>query len=72
MVSTIRRYELTAMEWETIKAYIPEEQFDEESLKDTLSNIFLPDVHLTYTLHHLENKDWNEAWEQNGFDPILE
>ncbi|MBR3619582.1 MAG: 50S ribosomal protein L11 methyltransferase, partial [Bacteroidaceae bacterium] len=25
-----------------VKAYIPEEQFDEESLKDTLSNIFLP------------------------------
>lgn len=55
-----------------VKAYIPEEQFDEESLKDTLSNIFLPDVHFTYTLHTLENKDWNEAWEQNGFDPILE
>lgn len=55
-----------------IKAYIPQELFDEESLKDTLANIFLPDVNFTYTLHTLENKDWNEEWEQNGFDPILE
>ena len=55
-----------------IKAYIPEDQFDEEILKSTLADIFIPDVTLTYTLHTLENKDWNAEWEQNSFDPILE
>jgi len=55
-----------------IKAYIPQELFDETSLQATLHNLFIPDVTCTYTLHPLENKDWNAEWEQNGFDPILE
>lgn len=55
-----------------IKAYIPQEQFDEASLQATLRDLFIPDVTCTYTLHELENKDWNAEWEQNSFDPILE
>ncbi|MBO4431075.1 MAG: 50S ribosomal protein L11 methyltransferase [Bacteroidaceae bacterium] len=55
-----------------IKAYIPKEQFDEASLQATLDDLFIPDVTCTYTLHDLENKDWNAEWEQNSFDPILE
>ncbi len=55
-----------------IKAYIPKEQFDEASLQSTLDDLFIPDVTCTYTLHDLENKDWNAEWEQNSFDPILE
>lgn len=55
-----------------IKAYIQENLFDEDSLKETLARIVLPDVSFSYTLHTLENKDWNTEWEQNSFDPILE
>lgn len=55
-----------------IKAYILKESFDEESLNTTLNDIFMPDVAISYTLHELENKDWNAEWEQNSFDPILE
>ena len=55
-----------------IKAYIPKDQFDEASLQATLGDLFIPDVSCTYTLHDLENKDWNAEWEQNSFDPILE
>ena len=55
-----------------IKAYIPKDQLDEASLQETLQNIFILDVTCTYTLHDLENKDWNAEWEQNSFDPILE
>lgn len=55
-----------------IKAYIPKEQLNEASLQATLDNLFIPDVTCTYTLHDLENKDWNAEWEQNSFNPILE
>ena len=55
-----------------IKAYIPQQDFCEESLNDTLDSIFLPDCQFSYTIHTLENKDWNEEWEQHHFDPILE
>lgn len=62
-------FEMTAT---GIKAYIDKEHFDEELLQTTLSELLLPDTQLTYTLHTLENKDWNAEWEQNSFDPILE
>lgn len=55
-----------------IKAYIPQDLFDEANLTTTFESIFIPDTEFTYTLHELENKDWNAEWEQNHFDPILE
>lgn len=54
------------------KAYIIEEMLNEEALVETISNFLLPDTQITYTIHDLENKDWNAQWEQEHFDPILE
>lgn len=54
------------------KAYIIEEMLNEEALVQTISNFLLPDTQITYTIHDLENKDWNAQWEQEHFDPILE
>lgn len=55
-----------------VKAYIPQHLFDKNLFEATLAEIVLPDVSFSYTLHTLENKDWNAEWEQNSFDPILE
>lgn len=54
-----------------IKAYIPKNLFDEEALQSVLNDFFLP-VSLAYTVEELENKDYNEQWEKENFDPILE
>lgn len=54
-----------------IKAYIPKELFDEMSMKSVLDNFFFP-VTLCYEIEELENKDYNELWEKENFDPILE
>lgn len=55
-----------------LKAYIKKDDFIEEELKDTLENFFISDVSFTYLINELECKDWNEEWEKNNFDPILE
>lgn len=55
-----------------VKAYIQKELFSEENLKDVLDNFFIPDVSFSYKINELENKDWNEQWEQEHFDPVLE
>lgn len=55
-----------------VKAYIAEENFSVENLQSTLASISFGDITLSYSIHRLENKDWNEDWEQNSFDPILE
>lgn len=54
------------------KAYILEEMLNEEALAETIDNFLLPNVQIDYTIHDLENKDWNAQWEQEHFDPILE
>lgn len=56
---------------EGLKAYIPKEQFDEEAMKSVFNEFFFP-VTISYTMEELENKDYNEQWERDNFDPVLE
>ena len=55
-----------------IKAYIKREDFCQSCLDSTLDNICIPNIEFAYSIHELEDKDWNEEWERNSFDPILE
>lgn len=54
-----------------LKAYIPKNLFDEQSLQSVIDEFFFP-VALSYTVEELENKDYNEQWEKDNFDPVLE
>lgn len=53
-----------------LKAYIPAENFDEQCLKEVLKNIPIQEIDLTYRLEDMEDKNWNEVWENAGFAPI--
>ena len=48
-----------------VKAYIKADAYNEESLKQSLSDFPMPDVRVTYTYTQAEDKDWNEEWEKN-------
>jgi ribosomal protein L11 methyltransferase len=54
-----------------ITAYIPAELFDEQTLKHALETFPMADTSLTYTLREADDKDWNEEWEKNCFQPIV-
>jgi ribosomal protein L11 methyltransferase len=51
-------------------AYIQENNFNQEALDKSLSEFDYP-VSIHYSKLLLENKDWNEEWEKNFFQPIL-
>lgn len=53
------------------KAYIQESLFDEESLRAALADFPLPDVIIDYRKAEAENKNWNEEWEKNYFQPLV-
>lgn len=53
-----------------LKAYIPAENFDKQCLKEVLKNIPIQEIDLTYHLEDMEDKNWNEVWENAGFAPI--
>lgn len=60
------------VEWENgVQAYIQQNLFDEEALKEMVNEFPLPDTHITYTIQEAEEKDWNEEWEKNFFQPIV-
>ena len=54
-----------------IQAYIQQSLFDEEALKNIVADFPIPDTKITYTITEPEDKDWNEEWEKNFFQPIV-
>ena len=60
------------VEWENgVQAYIQQSLFDEEALKSMIAEFPLPDTTIEYTIVEAEDKDWNEEWEKNFFQPIV-
>ena len=54
-----------------MQAYIQQSLFDEEALKNIIVDFPIPDTKITYTITEPEDKDWNEEWEKNFFQPIV-
>lgn len=59
------------MEDGRLKAYIQQKDYNDGALQNIKENFPLPDTRLRHTLLEPEDKDWNETWEQEGFEPIV-
>lgn len=53
-----------------VKGYVQQVLFDNVALDDALSDFPFEDVKINYTITEAEDKDWNEQWENEGFEPI--
>lgn len=58
-------------EEDMVKGYCLEDVFDEQTLKEGISNFILPDTKIKYKVEKAEDKNWNEEWEKAGFAPII-
>ncbi len=56
---------------EGVKGYVQQALFDEDCLKALIGEFPLPSCTVAYTVSEAEDKDWNEQWEQEGFEPIV-
>ncbi|NLZ94560.1 MAG: 50S ribosomal protein L11 methyltransferase [Bacteroidales bacterium] len=60
-----------------LEAYIPEKDFSEEELKETLRKlskdlfVLFNDIDIKYDFNLLEDENWNEEWEKNYFEPLV-
>ena len=62
----------TFMETETgLTGYVQQALFDASALKEALTDFPFEGVSIDYDVHEAEDKDWNEQWEQEGFEPIV-
>ena len=53
-----------------LKGYIQQQFFDVDTLQQALEDFPFEEVNISYNISEAEDKDWNEQWEQEGFEPI--
>ena len=51
--------------------YIPINLYNEEALREALTDFPMPDTTITFTTCEMEDKNWNEEWEKHFFEPIV-
>ena len=50
--------------------YVQQQLFDQQALDSVIADFPFPSIAITYTVAEAEDRDWNEQWEQEGFEPI--
>ena len=53
-----------------LNGYVQTTLLDSEALEQAVSDFPMSGVDITYTVTDAEDKDWNEIWENEGFEPI--
>lgn len=53
-----------------LKGYVQQALFSEDALREALSDFPFEGVSIDYEIREAEDRDWNEQWEQEGFEPI--
>ncbi len=56
---------------EGLCGYVQQQLFNQQQLDNVLTEFPFPDVNISYTINEAEDRDWNEQWEQEGFEPIV-
>ncbi len=54
-----------------IDAYINKDNFQEDNVKSIIKDFFIQNVSIDYRMDIFDDKNWNEEWEKNGFEPII-
>ena len=55
---------------EGLEAYVQKELFGKDALDASIADFPIEGTDISYTIEDAEDKDWNEEWEEQGFDPI--
>ena len=56
---------------DNITGYVQKQLFDKDVLENVLSTFPLENITITYKIEEAEDKNWNETWEEKGFEPIV-
>lgn len=54
-----------------LKGYVQQQLFDKSALDSVIKSFPMPRTRIKYKVAEAEDRDWNEQWEQEGFDPIV-
>jgi ribosomal protein L11 methyltransferase len=54
-----------------LKGYVQQSLFDEDTLHECIEDFPFEGTSIIYNVREAEDRDWNEQWEQEGFEPIV-
>ena len=54
-----------------LKGYVQQSIFDEDALRSCITDFPIEGISIIYNVREAEDRDWNEQWEQEGFEPII-
>lgn len=54
-----------------LKGYVQQSLFDENALRSCIADFPIQGISIIYNVREAEDRDWNEQWEQEGFEPII-
>jgi ribosomal protein L11 methyltransferase len=54
-----------------LKGYVQQSLFDEDALRSCIAEFPIEGTSIIYNVREAEDRDWNEQWEQEGFEPII-
>lgn len=54
-----------------LKGYVQQSLFDENALRSCIADFPIEGISIIYNVREAEDRDWNEQWEQEGFEPII-
>ncbi len=54
-----------------LTAYIQQSLCDPDAIRNAVNDFPIPNTQVTYSFIESEDKDWNEEWEKNYFQPIV-
>ena len=52
-------------------AYIQQSVWDEDRMQEVIQYFCLPEVKISYSKAEAPDEDWNQVWEEEGFQPVL-
>lgn len=56
---------------EGFTGYIMDSKYDQAALDNVIKQLPFDGVKITYQVSDIEDKNWNETWENQGFEPIV-
>lgn len=54
-----------------LKGYVQQSLFDQDALRSCIADFPIEGISIIYNVREAEDRDWNEQWEQEGFEPII-
>lgn len=54
-----------------VDGYVQRQLFDKDALNTTITNYLPMGVSVEYNVDEVPDQDWNEEWEEDGFEPIV-